>query len=334
MIHVAGLGLSFDKMVFQQIDFSLEQGQIGCLLGRSGCGKTSLLRCLLGLVAPSDGRIVMDGQVLFDKSQGVNIAPHKRGIGMVFQDYGLFAHLTVAQNIAFGLPKGNAKRVDELLDLIQMQSYAKRYPHELSGGQQQRVALARTIAPSPKFVLLDEPFSNLDVSLKQHLSDEIVSLLKSQNIGAILVTHDQDEAFSMADKVGVMAGGRLCQWDKPMGLYHRPNSTVVAEFIGEGQVLTISQVRQSHAQTLAGAVHCPNLSPTCDRLLLRPSAVGITTKKGDWRISHKKFSEGRYLYTLTKTTHTHQVASLKAFDERDFSIGDEVGVSIGEGWAF
>lgn len=339
MLMVQNLSLSFDNTsIFSDVSFAVEQGEIACLLGRSGCGKTSMLRCLLGLNTPKQGSICMNNQVLCDTKQGINVSPHKRGIGMVFQDYGLFAHLTVAQNIAFGLAKNSSQRVDELLALIQMQAFAKRYPHELSGGQQQRVALARTIAPAPKFVLLDEPFSNLDVALRQTLSYEIVTLLKSQHIGAILVTHDQSEAFAMADKVGVMAEGKLCQWDTPMGLYQYPNNALVAEFIGEGTLLDIDQTTLTgevggYAKTALGLVFCDNLTAAHQKLLLRPAAVVVDTDdpKKSLSVGHKKFVEGRWLYTLIKDGDPS--VAIKVFDERCFAIGTRLCVTLKKGWA-
>ena len=256
---------------------------------------------------------------------------------MVFQDYALFPHLTVADNIAFGLnDKTKSGRVKELLALIKLDEFAHRYPHELSGGQQQRVALARAIAPMPKFVLLDEPFSNLDVELRQSLCDEVRLLLKSQNIGAILVTHDQNEAFAMADKIGVMADGKLCSWGTPMQLYHTPNDKLTAGFIGEGAILPILSTHQvsvdngatdkavidkvgvdnraAVAMTAFGAVACDNLDNTKTHLLVRPNAVLLTALVDNADTNHntahtkadattatitaKKFHEGRWLYRL------------------------------------
>lgn len=309
---VDNLALAFDKVIFEQVSFELADGEIACLLGASGCGKTSILRCILGFNTPHTGDILLDGV-----SQTL-VPPHKRGIGMVFQDYALFPHLSVADNIAFGLTqagrtqaqgltaKDKNARVQELLALIKLNEFANRYPHELSGGQQQRVALARAIASSPKFVLLDEPFSNLDVALRQNLCDEVKGLLKSQGIGAILVTHDQNEAFAMADKIGVMANGRLCSWDTPMQLYHKPPNRLTASFIGEGAILPILAIdnvaidsavidniaddkvatarlpmdkmtaNQTVAITPFGAVACDNWDNSKTHLLVRPNAVLLT----------------------------------------------------------
>lgn len=234
---VEDLALKYQqKLVFSNISFELMAGEIACLLGQSGCGKTSALRCIAGFETPNTGKIYLNDKALFDKSS--TIPAHQRGIGMVFQDYALFPHLTVAQNIAFGLHQlsktDSQKRVNELLEFIGLNDYQKRYPHQLSGGQQQRVALARALAPKPSLILLDEPFSSLDTDLREHLSKEIRLLLKQQQIQAIIVTHDQQEAFAMADKIGMMANGILQQWDTPKNLYHQPKTVTVAQFIGKG----------------------------------------------------------------------------------------------------
>lgn len=227
------------RKIVDQLSFSLEKGEIACLLGPSGCGKTTVLRSIAGFESPRNGRIVLDDQMLF--SENHSLAPHVRHVGMVFQDYALFPHLTVYDNIAFGL-KGLSKtakeqRVYELLELIDLKPYANYYPHQLSGGQQQRVATARALAPKPKLLLLDEPFSNLDADLRTNLAQEIRTLLKAEGITAILVTHDQQEAFAFADKIGVLSDGILQQWDSPENLFHKPCNQKVASFLGKGQWL-------------------------------------------------------------------------------------------------
>ncbi|MCW3479469.1 ABC transporter ATP-binding protein [Neisseriaceae bacterium JH1-16] len=218
--------------VVDAMSFALADGEIGCLLGSSGCGKTTVLRCIAGFEPLQSGDIRLAGQAL------AKVPAHQRPIGMVFQDYALFPHLTVSANVGFGL-KGWARRertarVAELLELVGLADSGSKYPHELSGGQQQRVALARALAPKPRLILLDEPFSNLDVDLRERLSREVRDILKREGMSAILVTHDQHEAFAMADKVGVMQQGRLRQWDTPYRLYHQPADRAVADFIGQG----------------------------------------------------------------------------------------------------
>ncbi len=231
-----------EKIAVNQASFQLQKGEIGCLLGPSGCGKTSLLRAIAGFEPLADGSIELASQKV--SGHGHHLAPEQRHVGIVFQDFALFPHLTVAKNIRFGLqhltPVEQERRVDELLSMVRLEQYKDSFPHQLSGGQQQRVALARAMAPQPNILLLDEPFSSLDAELREGLAEEVRVLLKKHKITAILVTHDQQEAFAMADKVGVMQHGELQQWDSPYRLYHNPKTRFVANFIGEGSVITAS----------------------------------------------------------------------------------------------
>lgn len=203
-----------DKVIINDLSFSVDSGQIVCLLGASGCGKTTALRAIAGFENIFAGSIELDGQCLSNASH--TVPPELRQVGMVFQDYALFPHLSIEANIAFGLHKLDKNeqqhRVKKLLALVKLEDHAGFYPHQLSGGQQQRVALARALAPEPKVLLMDEPFSNLDTELRRSLSFEVRDILKQRNTSAILVTHDQSEAFNMADMVGVMAEGKLQQW--------------------------------------------------------------------------------------------------------------------------
>jgi len=229
-----------DTCVARKVGFALGRGEIGALLGPSGCGKTTLLRMIAGFEEPDDGAVYLGGHPLWDAGKG--LAAEDRQIGMVFQDYALFPHLTVWENIAFGM-KGThrAERkatIGELLSVTGLAGAETRYPHELSGGQQQRVALARAIAPRPRCLLMDEPFSNLDVTLRESLSAEVREIIKRFGITALMVTHNQHEAFAMADRIGVMMDGSILQWDTPEGLYHSPQALAVARFIGEGSLLT------------------------------------------------------------------------------------------------
>src|SRR5690606_11406226 len=203
------------------------------LLGASGCGKTTVLRAIAGFEPLRAGAIRLDGTVL--SGGGVHVLPEKRRVGMMFQDYALFPHLTVGENVAFGLRRlPNAqreRRVAEMLELVGLKDAVDDYPHELSGGQQQRVALARALAPAPDLLLLDEPFSNLDVDTRERLAFEVRDILKSTGHTAILVTHNQAEAFAIADRIGVMSAGRIVQWDTPYNLHHHPVDGFVADFI-------------------------------------------------------------------------------------------------------
>jgi len=206
--------------VVEDVSFSLREGELACLLGPSGCGKTTILCAISGFQDLQAGSIELAGQVI--SSEENSIAPEQRNVGMVFQDHALFPHLNIAENVAFGLSKVARKergaRVDKLLELVGMQDYHQQYPHELSGGQSQRVALARAIAPQPKLLLMDEPFSNLDTELRESLGYEVRILLKELGITAIMVTHDQYDAFALGDQIGVMSQGKLVQWDSSFNL--------------------------------------------------------------------------------------------------------------------
>lgn len=303
MLTVKHLSVEFDKkIILNDVNFSLQTGEIACLLGASGCGKTTILRCLSGFETPKSGTMMLDGRTLFNDT--TNVAAHQRHIGMVFQDYALFPHLTVAKNIGFGLnelshSEKNA-RIDELLTLVNLSEYKDRYPHELSGGQQQRVALVRALAPKPKLILLDEPFSNLDIELRTTLSKEVRKLLKSQGVSAILVTHDQSEAFAMADTVGVLSEGMIQQWADPEMLYHSPANAHVASFVGEGVLYDITDI---HADGMECAIGFIPLMPNTNQdtqMLIRPHDVQICTdgQGMDFRIMDKDFRGSNWLYTL------------------------------------
>ncbi len=336
MLNIHQLSISFDKKtILSDISFELQKGQIACLLGASGCGKTTLLRCIAGFETPDTGSITLDGQALFD-GKGATPA-HRRHIGMVFQDYALFPHLTVADNIAFGLSNmdksAQVSRVDEMLSLIDMQSYKNSYPHELSGGQQQRVALVRALAPRPSLVLLDEPFSNLDVELRTSLSKEVCRLLNSQNVSAIMVTHDQAEAFAMADVVGMVADGKLQQWDTPTALYHTPATETVARFIGEGVLIDIQHGGKHGFDSIFGRINLP-VPPHATKALIRPHDVkpykaDRDTHAIDATVSDRDFRGGNWLYTLsTNTGQTLLMQSSLAANHDSHQIGDGLTVAI------
>lgn len=228
-----------DKPAVNHLNLSIKQGEIITLLGPSGCGKTTILRMIAGFERPTTGTIQIDGDIVYSENRFV--PPEKRGVGMVFQDYALFPHLTIEKNIAFGLNKWrrNEKkaRVAEVLELVGLTDYAKRYPNELSGGQQQRVSLARALAPKPNVVLMDEPFSNLDAGLREKMRHDIADILKKANTTAIIVTHDQKDAFAVSDKVVVMNEGVIQQVAHPRDIYRCPTNCFVAEFVGKTNLL-------------------------------------------------------------------------------------------------
>ncbi|MCS6847066.1 MAG: ABC transporter ATP-binding protein [Anaerolineae bacterium] len=262
-----------------QASLDVEPGQIVVLLGPSGCGKTTLLRLINGLETPErdpDAHIVIGDRTVF--GPGVNTPPEKRRVGMVFQDYALFPHMTVAANVAFGLhgmDKSEAlARTMATLDQVQLGDLAQRYPHELSGGQQQRVALARALAPQPQLLLLDEPFSNLDHALRVTLREEMRSVLKRSGVAALFVTHDREEALSLADALAVMQHGRIVQTGTPRELYAHPASPFVARFLGEANFLP-AHAYGDYAECMLGHVALEAPAQGRVQLLVRPEALDV-----------------------------------------------------------
>jgi len=265
----------------QGVNLGLHAGDIGVLIGPSGCGKTTLLRAVAGLEPISEGQILLSGRTV--SAPGHTEAAERRRIGMVFQDYALFPHMDVGRNVGFGLnhlPKAERQqRVTEVLALVGLAGAEHHFPHELSGGQQQRVALARALAPRPDLLLLDEPFSNLDVDLRERLAHEVRTILKAANATALLVTHDQLEAFAIGDVIGVMHEGQLHQWDDAYSLYHRPATRFVADFIGHG-VFTHATLREVDGQVvvqtpvgdLSDVSECP--LPSASKGAVRCAAAG------------------------------------------------------------
>jgi len=332
-LTVAGLTHAYGvKRVVQGLGFALAPGAIGCLLGPSGCGKTTVLRCIAGFEPVQDGEITLAGRVV--SRPGAQVAPEKRGVGMMFQDYALFPHLTVSRNVAFGLARRGADdaqaRVGEMLDLVGLAGQAEAYPHELSGGQQQRVALARALAPAPSLLLLDEPFSNLDVELREKLSLEVRTILKATGTTALLVTHDQNEAFAFADEIGLMRHGRLEQWDTAYNLYHRPRTRFAADFIGQGVFMRGVAKSGDRVETELGALagdvgHLPD-GAALD-VLLRPDDIAHDdTSPLLARVVAKSFRGAEFLYTLALPSGT-QVLSLVP-SHHNHALGEAIGIRL------
>jgi ABC-type Fe3+/spermidine/putrescine transport system ATPase subunit len=279
-IRLTGLTKSFGSVnAVSGVNLDIAPGEFFSMLGPSGSGKTTVLRMIAGFETPTSGTVELFGKDV------TKDAPFDRDVNTVFQDYALFPHLSVAENIAFGLTQGRRLRPGqlpqealEMIELVGLAGQADRYPHELSGGQQQRVALARALASKPSLVLLDEPFSNLDIALRERLAREVRDILEKTQTTAILVTHDQHEAFAVADEVGVLFDGRLAQWGDPYLLYHEPNSAHVARFVGEGALISGQQLGH-HVTTPLGELAlkdccCLANSPSKDvRVLLRPDDV-------------------------------------------------------------
>jgi iron(III) transport system ATP-binding protein len=234
------------------VSLVVEPGEILCLLGRSGSGKTTLLRVAAGLERPASGRVLIDDREV--SGPKTFVAPEKRGVGLMFQDYALFPHLTVARNVGYGVDRARRKeRVAAMLELVGLAEAAGRLPHELSGGQQQRVALARAMAPEPALVLLDEPFSNLDAALRADVRAEVRSILSAAKATAVVVTHDQEEALSLADRIAVMRDGKILQVDAPLDVYARPDERFVATFVGDADVLP-GEADDTQVRTKIGAL--------------------------------------------------------------------------------
>lgn len=332
LLQVKDLHLSFDKQeIIKGVSFSLEKGQIGCLLGPSGCGKTTLLRSIAGFEDIQRGEIVIDGLTV--SSESAFIAPEQRGIGMVFQDYALFPHLSVSENIGFGIQnlgrKKQKRTIATLLELVGLVYSSDAYPHELSGGQQQRVALARAIAPEPKLLLLDEPFSNLDGTLRDRLTVEVRDILKAAGITALMVTHNQFEAFSVADSVGVVFDGCIKQWDSAYNVYHRPSTLDVATFVGDGAIIRGTVVGPGTVSCglgeLTGDLSLPCESGCNVDLLVRPEDVlhddGSSVKA---RILHKSFRGPNILYKLE--LQSQETCFSLVSSHHDHKLGEYIGI--------
>jgi iron(III) transport system ATP-binding protein len=327
-------------VVVSDLSFSLAAGEIGCLLGASGCGKTTALRLIAGFERPDAGEVRIDGETVGSPTRLV--PPERRAIGMVFQEYALFPHLSVADNVGFGLRKSavaaRRERVDELLRLVGLAGQGGRYPHELSGGQQQRVALARALAPSPRLLLLDEPFSNLDIELRERLSLEVRDILKTTGTTAILVTHDQHEAFAVADVVGIMQHGRIEQWAPPYDLYHRPATRFVADFVGQGAFLPATVLDRDTVELELGRLHstvpldCADSCAACGRncrlhVLLRPDdLVHDDASPLQAEVVAKAFRGAEFLYTLQLPSGARVLSLVPS--HHNHAVGESIGIRL------
>ena len=334
LLHIDHLHQQYDGVeVVRDLSLQLLEGEIGCLLGSSGCGKTTVLRCIAGFEGISSGRIAVGEQVL--SGPGIHLAPERRKIGMVFQDYALFPHLTIAANICFGMhgasPAEQQARVSELLELVGLTGRGASYPHEVSGGQQQRVALARALAPRPNLLLLDEPFSNLDVELRERLSQEVRAIIKRSGTTAILVTHDQNEAFAVADKVGVMRAGRIEQWDAPYKLYHEPATRYVADFIGQGVFLPGHPVDSHTVQMELGSLQSRRAidfqNPAPMQVLLRPDdIVHDDASPVTAEVVNRIFRGADFLYTLRLPSGSEILSLVPS--HHNHAIGEHIGIRL------
>ena len=339
-LEVSQLGVHYPGQTGAAVDgvsFSLQAGEIGVLIGPSGCGKTTLLRAVAGLERAQSGSIRLAKQTV--SSADVHTPAESRRIGMVFQDYALFPHLDVERNVGFGLTHLKAgirhQRVSEVLSLVGLPNAGASFPHQLSGGQQQRVALARALAPSPRLLLLDEPFSNLDVDLRERLAHEVRGILKAAGATALFVTHDQLEAFAIGDRIGVMRQGKLHQWDDAYALYHRPSTRFVADFIGHGVFSHARLVQQgdnvlvrTSLGDLTDVLECP--LPTaypdglCDVLLRADDIVHDDDAPVKAQIVRKSFRGSEFLYTLKLSTGEILLAHVPS--HHNHATGEWIGI--------
>ena len=320
--------------IVKGLSFSLPQGDIACLLGPSGCGKSTVLRAICGFEPLQMGEIKIHGKTV--SSKNMRIPPADRKVGMVFQDFALFPHLTVLENVIFGLREGSISTRKQTgmqwLERVSLQDKAAAYPHELSGGQQQRVALARAMAPEPDLILLDEPFSNLDIDLRERLADEMRDILKANNVTALLVTHDQFEAFAIADHIGVMNNGKIVQWDSPYDLYHKPIDRYVAEFIGRGVFI--------QGQTQAGGevfIELGNLQLDDGEHISPGKQIDVLLRADDIQhddespmqaeVVRKAFRGADFLYTLK--LHSGQEVFAFVPSHHNHAIGEKIGIRLG-----
>ena len=339
-LEVSQLGVHYSgrhQPAVDGVSFKLKAGEIGVLIGPSGCGKTTLLRAVAGLEHANAGSITLGGELV--SSPSLHVAAEARRIGMVFQDYALFPHLDVARNVGFGIAKlpaaHRARRVADALALVGLPDAGKRFPHELSGGQQQRVALARALAPEPRLLLLDEPFSNLDVDLRERLAHEVRAILKAAGATALFVTHDQLEAFVIGEQIGVMHQGHLHQWDAAYALYHRPATRFVADFIGHGVFAPAHIVQhggevvvQTALGDLADLEECPlpDAYPggLCDVLLRADDIVHDDNAPVKAQIMRKAFRGSEFLYTLRLASGQALMAHVPS--HHDHALGEWIGI--------
>lgn len=320
------------------LSMSVVDGEILALLGPSGCGKTTTLRMIAGLERADSGTLSLDGRTIADPESGVFVPPEEHDIGLVFQDFALFPHLSAAENVAFGISDRSADereaRVAELLDLVGLSDHADNYPEELSGGQKQRIALARSLAPEPDVLLLDEPLSNLDVALRVSMREEMRRIIDETGVTAIWVTHDQEEALSIADRVGVMNDGRLQQIGRPERIFERPTSRFVASFLGQAGFLT-GRVDGDTVDTDIGrldAARFPNIDRpdgTTIDVLVRPDDLQVRPadeSAADGRLTQRQYQGPSFIYRV-ETTGGDSIQCMHNHTEV-FEVGQPVTVDV------
>ncbi|WP_371195483.1 ABC transporter ATP-binding protein [Glaciecola sp. SC05] len=341
MLRLQNIELAYgETSVLNDINLSLNKGEIGCILGPSGCGKTTLLQAIAGFHRQQSGDIYLDDICV--ASGTVNFSPDQREVGVVFQDFALFPHMTVLENVEYGLHRlskqTRRKTALENIDRVGLAEFAQAYPNQLSGGQQQRVAIARSVAPNPRLLLLDEPFSSLDPELREKVAVEVRDIIKRLGITALLVTHDQQEAFAFADKIGIFAQGHCQQWASPYDLYHEPNTPFVANFIGEstfisGEVVTDPEyASRYYVNSQLGRFALPLEQNYTEgqklSVLVRPDDI---THQDDSPLKalvvDRRFRGAHILYRLALPNFSEQVLCL-APSHHDHHIGESFGIRL------
>jgi iron(III) transport system ATP-binding protein len=340
LLSIKGLEVSYPSqdgyngvIAIQNLDLELMAGELGCLLGSSGCGKSTVLRAICGFEPLKSGEIFLRSKLV--SSTSTLVPPGQRRIGMVFQDFALFPHLNALENVSFGLQHLPSEQRNvvamEWLSKVSLSDKAKSYPHELSGGQQQRVALARAMAPEPDLILLDEPFSSLDVELRERLACDMRDILKANRITALLVTHDQVEAFAIADKVGVMAEGKILQWDEPYELYHKPATRYVADFIGrgvfvKGRVIAGDKVQIEIGELEMDQAHTIEVGKEIDVLIRADDIQHDDNSPMHAEVVSKTFRGADFLYTLKLKSGVEVLALVPS--HHNHAIGEKIGITL------
>jgi iron(III) transport system ATP-binding protein len=333
-IQVESLVKSYGRdRVLDEVSFTVRDKEFVTLLGPSGCGKTTTLMSIAGFTVPDGGRVACGDRLFVDTAAGIALPPERRELGIVFQSYAIWPHMTVAENVGFPLrirhagKQATRARVTELLDLVELGAHARRYPYQLSGGQQQRVALARALACSPDVLLLDEPFSNLDAQLRERARAWLRDLQRALGLTTIFVTHDQDEALSMSDRIMVMRGGRILHAGTPEEIYHKPADRFTAEFVGRCAFVsgTVRHVGDGHYTLITPdfpdgiAFHAETAPPDGAEatLALRPEHIEVSQTDDGWEatIEHVSFLGDRYHYRVRRGGQSLTVQTHRRLDE-------------------
>lgn len=334
MLELDGVCHRYDQqLILDQVSMCLDKGEIASILGPSGCGKTTVLRCIAGFEPLQSGRILLHGRLVSTNTE--HVPAEARRIGMVFQDYALLPHLTAQGNVLFALhdrPHSVARRMAaDMLGKVGLADFADRYPHELSGGQQQRVALARALAPAPALLLMDEPFSNLDASMRSGLGREVKSLLNSLGITALIATHDHQDAFALSDRVGVMHEGKMLQWDSAYNIYHQPNNHFVADFVGRGVWLPGRVVADNEIEIELGIARGTMTTNypvgTEVDLFLRPDdIVHDDASRLQAEVTGRRFRGAEFLYELRLPGGASLLSLVPS--HHDHAIGEMIGIRL------